>query len=336
MMEDRAIMKNPTTMRKPKASLGVVVLGISGTLVGCNTETSRFEKLTSSFAGNTTIAVPLPILPGSGGGGNGGGTTEVPAVPAPPPGPVVCDPFSQGGSGSQGSQGTGGSRSGLKAALYSSPVGLSGVNNYVNNENLRVEASIYMNEINVPTRAFSAGFPVQGGGLLTNGQGQTLIEYFGLRIEGTMRLTENQAAGYKQFGLLSDDGAILEIKNPVTGQWAVVVNNDGDHGTKLGCANNAFFMSHGIDYSFRVKYYQGPRFHIAMMLVWRNVADNSASSTNYSLCGYSNNSAWFDSTQTPSVAGSKWVQAYGDGWRVVGAENFSLPETEVSSNPCVN
>jgi hypothetical protein len=324
-------MKYRTAMRKQKASLGVVVLGIGGTLVGCNTETSRFEKITSAF-GSGIITLPAPVVGGGGNTGGGGETMLPPVAPVAPAGPVVCDPFSQGSSTSSGTQGL---RSGLKAALYASNSPLSGVNNYVNNEDLRVAANIYLNEINTPTRAFSDGFPVQGGGLLTNAQNQTLIEYFGLRIEGSIRLTDGQSAGFKQFGLLSDDGATLEIKNPVTGVWTMIVNNDGDHGTKLGCANNAYYMEHGVNYEIRVKYYQGPRFHIANMLVWRNVADNSASSLNYSNCGYSNNSAWFDSTQVPSVAGSKWIHAQGAGWRVVGAENFSLPATETTTNPCL-
>ena len=316
-------MKTQTAKRKQRvisASLSVVVFGLGGTLAGCNTETSRFVKLSSSFPG-------LADIPRVDGGGARG--------PVIPPPTVVCDPFSQT-AGSTGADTTGSKngRSGVKATLYSSAVPLTGVNNYLTSENL-VNAEVFSKDINVPTRAFDAGFPIEGGNdVLRDRFGNELFEYFAMVHAGEISLEKSQRAGFMHFATLSDDGSILEIKNPVTGAYEVVVDNDGNHGTRFKVANRAIYMDHKTRLSFRLKYYQGPMYHIANILMWRNVADNSAVSLAHWMDGHSSNNLFFDSIQTPSVAGPKYQDLLSDGWRPLNENNFSLAATEVN-NPCV-
>ncbi|MBX9765769.1 MAG: hypothetical protein K2X47_00735, partial [Bdellovibrionales bacterium] len=85
--------------------------------------------------------------------------------------------------------------------------------------------------------------------------------------------------------------------------------------------------------SSNFKYYQGPRFHISAILMWRPVLNASVAQD--PLCGREGNNLFFN----PNVAGSPQKQAYKDllarGWRPLSMGNFSVRSNSAPYNPCV-
>jgi len=103
----------------------------------------------------------------------------------------------------------------------------------------------FSNEINVPTRAFSEGFP----GITDR------FEWFSVVYEGAI---VPPASGTYTFKLLCDDGARLYIDGDV------VVEGDGIHVPLT--YEGGVYLDEGEVYDFVLEYFQGPRFHIALVL----------------------------------------------------------------------
>lgn len=114
---------------------------------------------------------------------------------------------------------------------------------------------IVVQNLDVPNRAFDYGFP---------GVDETLIEWFGIRFEGVLAI-EN--AGAYEFRLTSDDGARLVIDDEL------VVDNDGQHAVRS--VNGTAQLTRGM-HTLRVDYFQGPRYHIALQLLWRPAGSGAA------------------------------------------------------------
>lgn len=189
---------------------------------------------------------------------------------------------------------------------------------------------LFFTEINVPTRLFTEGFPLQSGGNVKDDQGQNLLEYFAIRFEGIIHLGEADQEGDYQLAVLSDDGTIMSLSNNLDGSnYSIAVNNDGDHPTKMGCGP-VVPMTRNTRLSMKIDYYQGPRYHIALMPLWRNVNQCSTTET---LCGQSGNSLYFDPDHGSKPL-SAYMQLLSRGWRPLNAANYSLsPSTDY--NPCV-
>jgi hypothetical protein len=191
---------------------------------------------------------------------------------------------------------------------------------------------LILNSLNVPTTAFTRGFVESSTNTpLKKADGTTLIEWFGIDMHSNLMLANGDAEGYYQFALLSDDGSILSIDTEAAGGGTVLVDNDNNHPTKLGCAASAIPMKKNQARSIRLKYFQGPRTHIALMLLWRKV--DSANAALDPSCGLSGNSLFFDSTVVPSAPRPGYTDLVNRGWKVVGNKNFILP-AEVTTNPC--
>jgi len=114
-------------------------------------------------------------------------------------------------------------------------------------EKLKPVGSIYTNVLHVPAREFSTGFP----GVTDR------FEWFAIDYSGRFWVRD---AGKYDFFLMSDDGSKLYIDGKT------VINNDGLHGvmTRSGSAN----LKAGV-HRIRVSYFQGPRFHVALVLDFR-------------------------------------------------------------------
>lgn len=190
------------------------------------------------------------------------------------------------------------------------------------------DQELFFSEVIVPTRLFSLGFPKESGGVVQDDIGQDLIEYFAIELNGGLRLGPDDLEGEYEFALLSDDGSIMSVAEG-DGEYTVVVNNDGDHPTKLGCGSTLNFTNQ-TQYKVNFKYYQGPRYHISMIPLWRRVTNETKAETQ---CGKLGNSMYFDynNNSTPQ-------QAYKDllarGWRPLTKDNYLIPR-EVGYNPCV-
>ncbi len=196
---------------------------------------------------------------------------------------------------------------------------------------------IFLSQINVPTRMFNAGFSSQTSDVLKDDTGQTLIEYFGLKMSTAIRLAENDSEGDYEFALLSDDGSVMKIKNPDE-TWSVHINNDGDHPTRMGCASNIVNMTRRTRLEVDLTYYQGPRYHISNVLIWRPVPAGSTAGRD-SECGKSGNTYFFDPNNN-SVPLAPFNGLIARGWKVLAPNNFWVVGSDLNQtanyNPCTN
>lgn len=202
-------------------------------------------------------------------------------------------------------------------------------------ENAHVaEANIYLDRLFIPTRPFDRGFVTQSGTLVTNSNGNTLYEYFGLHIESQIQLTADEPAGYYQLATLADDGALLKIPDG-NGGWKVIVNNDGTHATKMACATEPVYLDHTTKIPIIMQYYQGPRYHISLVNMWRPWPDgvSNTNAVNDAYCGASGNSLFFDSTKNPIEAKAPFYELLSRDWKVLENSNYKFPDQEI--NPCV-
>lgn len=233
---------------------------------------------------------------------------------------TVCDPFNDNSTQvmTQGVQGS------LYYRTSSMPI-MKKAEDYINFTK-KSDKTLFFADMNVPTRLFSAGFQTQTTGVLVDDANNKLIEYFGIKFESTLQLSENDEEGDYELALLSDDGTRLKIKDPRTDTWREIIDNDGDHPTRMGCASEVIRMTRRTQIPIEAIYYQGPRYHIANILMWRkaSVAGKDAA------CGQSGNNLFFNPDK-----GSEPLKAYKDllarGWKPVAAENFWLNNTY---NPC--
>ena len=191
----------------------------------------------------------------------------------------------------------------------------------------RLDNPLFLSQLNVPTRMFDTGFQIDGGDLVRDEQNNVLIEYFALDLYSQLRLTPQDAPGNYQLGLISDDASKLDAK--ISGDvYTTVVDNDGQHPPRLGCGS-VISMNANTRLPIRVKYDQGPRYHIALMMLWRKI--DGSSPPEEPLCGLNGNETWFDPTnQQPT---SNFNELLTRGWSVVKPNNFKLPGNHL--NPCL-
>jgi hypothetical protein len=103
---------------------------------------------------------------------------------------------------------------------------------------LKPITTIYVNEINVPNKAWVYGFPDL----------PEIYEWFAIEYSVTIKI--NQDGNYK-FRIVSDDGAKLFIDNKK------VVDNDGTH--NFIAASGGLKLAKG-SYNLKLQYFQGPRY----------------------------------------------------------------------------
>lgn len=185
----------------------------------------------------------------------------------------------------------------------------------------KIPATLLMDQIFIPTRLFSAGFPVtnsSGTTYLQNKDGEVLMEYFALRLKTNLSLTANQGAGLYQLALLSDDGSRLYRLD--TGEK--VVDNDTTHSTSLGCGKT-IQLAAGQTIPLQIDYYQGPATQIALTLMWRKVASSDSSALSDPLCDVQGNEKYFGDNYDDYSADHGYGQLLSRGWSAVPAANLS-------------
>jgi hypothetical protein len=233
---------------------------------------------------------------------------------------VVCDPFDPGAPGPN---------DGMIATLYYRGTGQSRwykTNDYIE-QGQKSSKYLFFSKLDVPTRVFSMGFPSETGESIKNDGQEILNEYFALSVSSVLKLSEQDTAGEYELALLSDDGAVMQIRQP-DGTYKTVVDNDGDHPTRLGCGER-ITMDHASELVVRLNYYQGPRFHISLIPLWRKV---DASTPREVRCGQQGNSLYFDfnNNSKPQAAYNELLQR---GWKPIAAENWHMPGFALF-NPC--
>jgi hypothetical protein len=292
-------------------------------------------------------------------------TTTIPAGPQP-----VCDPF--GATALAQANGT-------RADLYyiTDPDPSDGIKpagfteefaSFVNN-GVKSPSTVYLSQINVPSRSFTSGFVAEDGQKLKDGMGNDLIEYFALHIEGELGLQAGDTPGYYQLGLLSDDGSTLELDTGSGFQEVIAMDrtqaavfrcskavNAPKGYSNPGYVGEAYYLDASTRIKFRMKYFQGRRVGIALMFTWRRVSGPTGpfpSISNVPLrrwdtgaildsavddClldrGQAYPSAymeWFINAKMPSE-GTRWDDMVLRGWQAVPAGNLFMPSS--TFNPC--
>lgn len=131
--------------------------------------------------------------------------------------------------------------SGLKGEIYNIHRTSKHLPNF---KNMKPVGAIYTASLNVPPQNFDRGFP----GVTKK------IEWFAIDFKGRFWI---EKPGDYRFALTSDDGANLYIDSKL------VIDNDGLHPPETRDASIA--LEGGI-HDIRVSYFQGPRFHVALIL----------------------------------------------------------------------
>ena len=237
---------------------------------------------------------------------------------------TVCDPLSASSTTTTSYE------KGLKAQLFYRDTGMPRyykTTDYI--EKARASSqTIFLSDINVPTRMFTEGFVTPSGNVLESDSEEKLIEYFALKAKSHLALTEQDEEGDYELAMLADDGSTLSLNGEL------LINNDGDHPTRMGCASKITTLKKGDQLPLEMTYYQGPRYHISNVLIWRKATQAGLDSS----CGQLGNHLYFNPD-----AQSKPQQAFKDlqsrGWKIVKPDNFIISSTTTQVpnpdyNPC--
>ncbi len=133
------------------------------------------------------------------------------------------------------------SSSGFRGDIYFLRPGTLKLPNF---QKMKPEGSIYTNVLHVRPREFSEGFPG-----VTN-----RFEWFAIDYNGRFWVKD---PGKYEFYLMSDDGSRLYIDGKT------VINNDGVHASVERAGSVS--LKEGV-HRVRVSYFQGPRFHVSLIL----------------------------------------------------------------------
>lgn len=233
---------------------------------------------------------------------------------------VTCDPFDTGAPGPN---------DGLVAQLYYRGQGQNrwySTTDFIS-QGQKSQQKMFFSSLNVPTRIFEMGFPSETGSHVQDDAGNRLNEYFALSFSSILKLSDEDEEGEYEFALLSDDGSMMYVRDS-SGVYQPIVNNDGDHPTRLGCGQK-IQMTRETELIVKLDYYQGPRYHIALIPLWRKVSMNTVAETR---CGQTGNELFFDYNNN-----SKPKAAYNElltrGWKPIAAQNWNLPAYAIF-NPC--
>ena len=252
----------------------------------------------------------------------------------------VCSPF--------GSNDVPTARSGLKVELRyfdkNNPLDVDSrnkilaVNYFKDNDTRFVKApeAIFLSDVNVPSRRFDTGFQNSKGSLLKDNQGSDLIEYFALKMESELKLAPNDLPGYYELATISDDGAVIQLMQ--NGVWSTVINNDGQHATRMGCTTQKVYLNAQSRIPLRIFYNQGPRLTIANVLLFNYRGDIPTTAASvpsdaaaHSYCGKESVNQFWDPED--SSRPKLWIQeVFNGGWQILKPDNFQLTDNQV--NPC--
>lgn len=190
--------------------------------------------------------------------------------------------------------------------------------------------SLFFKDLNVPARVFSDGFATQSSEAVKDDLGNLLIEYFGLKFETNLVLGPNDPAGLYELATLADDGVVVQAL--INGIWTDIVNSDGDHSVKMGCSTRYLDLTRQNEIPLKVFYYQGPRYHIANVLMWRHVPDATKNIASIE-CNKKGTKYFFDA-ENNSKPLAAYDRVFSEGFRPIRHENFKIPDF-VGYNPCV-
>ncbi len=244
----------------------------------------------------------------------------------------ICEPF--------GSAVTGSTTGGLKAELsYIDPQStltstektamtavkyFSGVAPFI-----KINTPLYVSQINVPTRSFDKGFQASDSSYVSDTNGNRLIEWFGLKMTSTLKLSDTDQEGYYDFITISDDGSRVYFGEGA--QQQEIINNDGGHSTKMKCAVQSINLTKSSKIPMTYFYNQGPRTKIANVMAWRFVGAQPSTTIN-ALCDKDDKDGTVRFWNADGSDGVYWTQLKSEGYKILDPKNFELPNSQI--NPC--
>jgi len=234
---------------------------------------------------------------------------------------LVCDPFND--------ERTTDTQYGIKASLFYLPTGsqkYTSVDEYIE-KGIASQTPLFFTNLFVPTRAFSKGFSTMGGDVVRDNENNMLIEYFGIEFESQLTLPPELEEGHYDLATLSDDGSLVRLF--INNQWITLINNDGNHPTRMGCSTTSIYLNHSSRFPMKIRYYQGPRHHIAHVLLWRKVESHNLDP----LCGAQGNTYFFNSN-LDSIPLQPYQDLLNRNWSPLPPKAFILNQ-QTDYNPCV-
>ncbi len=208
-----------------------------------------------------------------------------------------------------------------------------------------IENPLYMNKLDIPTRVYDQGF-VKGYNddgspilVMNTKKSEPLIEFFGISFKGRLTLGEidrrpTDEEGHYQIGFISDDGVTMRVRKNEKEDWVSLIDDNVHHPTKFVCPNQTIEMKKGTKLHYELDYFQAPRQHIALVMVWRKVREIGEDKQTYTakkeahpFCGDQDNDMWFLSRQG-STPTAKYQRLLDSGFKVLGTENFLLPRED--------
>lgn len=228
--------------------------------------------------------------------------------PMPSQPKIVCDPFDKEVSKDFSES------NGIKGQLfYPKGQSLRTLDSYFKEE-YRVNAELFFTSINVPTRAFDTGFIATDDSILQDENGNKLFEWFAIQFNGHIHLSDEEEEGYYQFASLSDDGIQFNIDNKFgnSDDLDLLYKYNDITATRITCAKRLIYFTKEDKRRFELKYFQGPRMHIANVLMWRKIdIVDSSMIENYTRCGKSQSD-----------------------WKVLRPQNFLISSDSSERNKC--
>lgn len=129
-------------------------------------------------------------------------------------------------------------------------------------ERTPLENEIVVSNLDIPERKFESGFP----------SAAELIEWFAVRFEGRLNIVNNDGRGnIHQFALVADDGSRLFIDDQLIIDHDKLQRSVDGNGKEI-LKEGGLALAPG-PHKIVVEYFQGPRYHIALRLLWKKPLD---------------------------------------------------------------
>ncbi len=197
---------------------------------------------------------------------------------------------------------------------------------YTRPSSVKLPNKVYLSKLDVPTRNFTLGFPRLDGTLIKTPEGEDLVEYFSLQFRSELQLGASDEEGDYEIAFLADDGIRMEVGEGAS--RVTYLESPGLQATKMVCSTQVVSLRRDSTLPIRVSYFQGPRQHIALMMLWRK-----AGSERDSLCNKMGWKMYFNADTSPSTPLQPFHDLVARGWSVVPAHVFRIPRDEYM-NPC--
>ncbi len=125
-------------------------------------------------------------------------------------------------------------------------------------DRMPLEQDIVVSNLDIPERKFESGFP----------SAEELIEWFAIRFEGKLNIVNNDGRGnVHQFALVADDGSRLFIDDQLVIDHDKLQRSVDGQGKEI-LKEGGLSLAPG-SHRIVVEYFQGPRYHIALRLLWK-------------------------------------------------------------------